>query len=240
MSKPDKKAANQKPGKIVLLPVEQIEPSPFQARTAFDETEIAALAVSILQNGLLQPISVRKTGYHKYQLVAGERRLRACRLAKLERIPAIIQDFDDSETAALGLLENLQRAQLDAFDAARGIREVIRLWKLHPGRSCTPPGVKPARAGQQAALTYPDHRPAAALHRCRSDRAPRPRCTAPAGKPPHRRAGKDRTGQAECAGSRPSGGRHAGCPQRHPRPLPQHGADGGGCAAVCKHLTARG
>ena len=50
MSKPDKKAANQKPGKIVLLPVEQIEPSPFQARTAFDETEIAALAVSILQN----------------------------------------------------------------------------------------------------------------------------------------------------------------------------------------------
>ena len=110
MSKPDKKAANQKPGKIVLLPVEQIEPSPFQARTAFDETEIAALAVSILQNGLLQPISVRKTSYHKYQLVAGERRLRACRLAKLERIPAIIQDFDDSETAALGLLENLQRA----------------------------------------------------------------------------------------------------------------------------------
>ena len=71
MSKPDKKAANQKPGKIVLLPVEQIEPSPFQARTAFDETEIAALAVSILQNGLLQPISVRKTGYHKYQLVQG-------------------------------------------------------------------------------------------------------------------------------------------------------------------------
>ena len=54
MSKPDKKAANQKPGKIVLLPVEQIEPSPFQARTAFDETEIAALAVSILQNGLLR------------------------------------------------------------------------------------------------------------------------------------------------------------------------------------------
>ena len=61
MSKPDKKAANQKPGKIVLLPVEQIEPSPFQARTAFDETEIAALAVSILQNGLLQPIRDRKS-----------------------------------------------------------------------------------------------------------------------------------------------------------------------------------
>ena len=71
--------------------MEQIEPSPFQARTAFDETEIAALAVSILQNGLLQPISVRKTGYHKYQLVARERRQRDCRQAKLERDPAVRQ-----------------------------------------------------------------------------------------------------------------------------------------------------
>ena len=154
MSKPDKKAANQKPGKIVLLPVEQIEPSPFQARTAFDETEIAALAVSILQNGLLQPISVRKTGYHKYQLVAGERRLRACRLAKLERIPAIIQDFDDSETAALGLLENLQRAQLDAFDAARGIREVIRLWNCTQAEAARRLGLsQPALANKLRLLT---------------------------------------------------------------------------------------
>lgn len=154
MSKPDKKAANQKPGKIVLLPVEQIEPSPFQARTAFDETEIAALAVSILQNGLLQPISVRKTGYQKYQLVAGERRLRACRLAKLERIPAIIQNFDDSETAALGLLENLQRAQLDAFDAARGIREVIRLWNCTQAEAARRLGLsQPALANKLRLLT---------------------------------------------------------------------------------------
>ena len=121
-------AKKDKPGKIVMLPVDQIEPSPYQARTAFDETEIAALAVSILQNGLLQPISVRRTGIHKYQLVAGERRLRACRLAKLEKVPAILTDYNDTESAALGLLENIQRAQLDPFDTARGIREVIRLW----------------------------------------------------------------------------------------------------------------
>lgn len=118
----------QKPGKILMLPVDQIEPSPYQARTAFDDTEIAALAVSILQNGLLQPISVRRVGLRKYQLVAGERRLRACRLADLQKVPAILADFDDSESAALGLLENIQRAQLDPFDTARGIREVIRLW----------------------------------------------------------------------------------------------------------------
>ena len=239
MSKPDKKAANQKPGKIVLLPVEQIEPSPFQARTAFDETEIAALAVSILQNGLLQPISVRKTGYHKYQLVAGERRLRACRLAKLERIPAIIQDFDDSETAALGLLENLQRAQLDAFDAARGIREVIRLWNCTQAEAARRLGLsQPALANKLRLLTLTTAQQQLCTAAGLTER--HARAVLPAGKPPHRRAGKDRTGQAECAGSRPSGGRHAGCPQRHPRPLPQHGADGGGCAAVCKHLTARG
>ena len=101
----------QKQGRILMLPVDCIEPSPYQARTAFDEPEIAALAVSILQNGLLQPISVRRVGLHKYQLVAGERRLRACRLAKLDKVPAILADYDDSESAALGLLENLQRSQ---------------------------------------------------------------------------------------------------------------------------------
>ena len=82
----------QKPGKVLMLPVDAIEPSPWQARTAFDDTEIAALAVSILQNGLLQPISVRRVGVRKYQLIAGERRLRACKLAKLEKVPAILAD----------------------------------------------------------------------------------------------------------------------------------------------------
>ena len=120
--------AKDKAARVQMLPVEQIEASPYQARTTFDDTEIAALAVSILQNGLLQPVSVRRTGVHKYQLIAGERRLRACRLARLKRVPALVVDYTDSESAALGLLENLQRAQLDPFDTARGIREVIRLW----------------------------------------------------------------------------------------------------------------
>lgn len=66
--------------KVWLLPIEKITPSPFQARTVFDEGEIKKLAVSILQNGLLQPISVRPTVDGRYQLIAGERRLRACKL----------------------------------------------------------------------------------------------------------------------------------------------------------------
>lgn len=155
MSKPDKKAANQKPGKIVLLPVEQIEPSPFQARTAFDETEIAALAVSILQNGLLQPISVRKTGYHKYPACGqGSGGCGPAAWRSWNCIPAIIQDFDDSETAALGLLENLQRAQLDAFDTARGIREVIRLWNCTQAEAARRLGLsQPALANKLRLLT---------------------------------------------------------------------------------------
>ena len=235
-----KKAANQKPGKIVLLPVEQIEPSPFQARTAFDETEIAALAVSILQNGLLQPISVRKTGYHKYQLVAGERRLRACRLAKLERIPAIIQDFDDSETAALGLLENLQRAQLDAFDAARGIREVIRLWNCTQAEAARRLGLsQPALANKLRLLTLTTAQQQLCTAAGLTERHARAVLRLPES-PPHRRAGKIARDKLSVREADRLVDAMLAAPQRHPRPLPQHGADGGGCAAVCKHLTARG
>lgn len=145
---------SQKPGRVMLLPIDSIEPSPYQARTAFDEPEIAALAVSILQNGLLQPISVRRVGLRKYQLVAGERRLRACRLAKLEKIPAILSDFDDSESAALGLLENLQRSQLDPFDTARGIKEVIRLWGCTQAEAARRLGLsQPALANKLRLLT---------------------------------------------------------------------------------------
>ena len=144
----------QKQGRILMLPVDCIEPSPYQARTAFDEPEIAALAVSILQNGLLQPISVRRVGIRKYQLVAGERRLRACRLAKLDKVPAILADYDDSESAALGLLENLQRSQLDPFDTARGIKEVIRLWGCTQAEAARRLGLsQPALANKLRLLT---------------------------------------------------------------------------------------
>lgn len=116
-------------GKVLLLPVDKIVPSAHQARTHFDEQEIARLALSIAQNGLLQPVSVRP-GKEKgeYELVAGERRLRACKLAGLAEIPAILAQRDESQSAALGLLENIQRQGLDPFEQARGIREVITLW----------------------------------------------------------------------------------------------------------------
>ena len=114
-------------GKIYQLPVEAIRPSPFQARTSFNEQELAGLAQSIRENGLLQPISVRRVE-GCYELVAGERRLRACKLAKMHTIPAILCDYPDERTAALGLLENLQREDLNPFEQAQGLRDVIVLW----------------------------------------------------------------------------------------------------------------
>lgn len=115
-------------GKVLLLPIEDITPSPFQARTSFNEVELKKLAVSILQNGLLQPISVRPTVDGRYQLIAGERRLRACRMAGMTEISAIVYQYEDEQTAALSLLENLQRAELNPFEQARALRDLLSLW----------------------------------------------------------------------------------------------------------------
>mgnify|MGYP000681829766 CR=1 FL=1 len=114
-------------GKIHALPIDAIRPSPFQARTSFDEQELAGLAQSIRENGLLQPISVRKKEDGD-ELVAGERRLRACKMAKMQTIPAILCNYSDERTAALGLLENLQRENLNPFEQAQGLRDVMVLW----------------------------------------------------------------------------------------------------------------
>lgn len=123
-----KKCAYPEHAKVILLPVGEITPSPFQARTVFDETEMKKLAVSILQNGLLQPISVRPTADGRWQLIAGERRLRACIMAGKSDIPAIVYRYEDEQTAALGLLENLQREQLNPFEQARALRDLLNLW----------------------------------------------------------------------------------------------------------------
>ena len=114
--------------RVVLLDVDSITPSPYQARKTFSEKEIKKLAVSILQNGLLQPISVRPTIDGRWQLIAGERRLRACKLAGIRTIPAIVYHFEDEKTAALSLLENIQREQLNPFEQARALRELLDLW----------------------------------------------------------------------------------------------------------------
>ena len=115
-------------GYVVNVPVELIDPSPFQAREFFDEAELAQLAKSINQSGVIQPLTVRSAQNGRFSLIAGERRLRAAKLAGLLQVPCIEQNVKDIEVAALGLEENLQRKDLNCFEQAKGIKELLKVW----------------------------------------------------------------------------------------------------------------
>ena len=143
-------------GKIYFLPIDQIHPSPFQARRTFEEQELAGLAQSIRENGLLQPISVRKAA-EGYELVAGERRLRACKLAQMTTIPAILCSYADEQTAALGLLENIQRTDLNPFEQAQGLRDILVLWDCTQAEAAKRLGMaQPTLANKLRLLKLPE------------------------------------------------------------------------------------
>ncbi len=113
------------------LPVREIEPDPAQPRRHFDETALAGLAQSIAENGLLQPVAVRpKKAGTGYVLIAGERRWRAARMAGLAEIPAIIKEVSDEQAAALALIENLQREDLDPLEEAHGLQALMENYGL--------------------------------------------------------------------------------------------------------------
>lgn len=106
------------------IEIDKITRNPNQPRKNFDETALQELADSIKQNGVLQPILVRKVGI-KYQIVAGERRYLASKLAGLNEIPAVVRDIDDKEVFQLALIENLQRSDLSPMEEAKGYRQLI-------------------------------------------------------------------------------------------------------------------
>jgi ParB family transcriptional regulator, chromosome partitioning protein len=106
------------------IPLASIRPNPQQPRRHFGEAEMASLVASIREHGVLQPILVTET-LEGYQLVTGERRVRAAAAAGLERIPAIVRDLDDQHRLELALVENLQREDLDPIEAAHGFRRLI-------------------------------------------------------------------------------------------------------------------
>lgn len=106
------------------LPIASIVTNPDQPRKSFDETQLSELSDSIKQNGVLQPILVRKKG-DMYEIVAGERRYQASKLAGLKEIPAIVRDIDDAEVFQLALIENLQRSDLTPIEEARGYRQLL-------------------------------------------------------------------------------------------------------------------
>jgi len=111
-------------GDVQQIPLELIEPNPYQPRQHFDEEKLQELAQSIAELGLLEPVLVRRTG-QTYQLIAGERRVRAARIAGLSEVPALVKDFGDLEVMQVALIENLQREDLNPIEEAEGYQRLI-------------------------------------------------------------------------------------------------------------------
>ncbi len=110
---------------ILRIPVDMIEPNPFQPRMTFDQEALEELAESIRALGLIQPITVRRKSDGRYQIISGERRFRACRLAGLDMIPAYIRDTNDQGMLEMAIVENIQRQDLDPIEVAMSYQRLI-------------------------------------------------------------------------------------------------------------------
>src|SRR5580693_2374312 len=111
--------------RVGSIPISQIEPNPLQPRTAFDPARLHELANSIQANGVIQPVIVRRKADH-YELIAGERRLRAAKLAGLTEVPAVIQDYADERLLEVALVENIQREDLNPLETAQALERLVR------------------------------------------------------------------------------------------------------------------
>ncbi len=108
-----------------LVDIDKIQPNPNQPRTHFNETLLQELSESIRENGVLQPLLVRKKG-QKYEIIAGERRYQASKIAGIEKLPVIIKDVDDQKMLELALIENLQRSDLNPIEEAKGYKQLLK------------------------------------------------------------------------------------------------------------------
>jgi ParB family chromosome partitioning protein len=126
-SEPSSPAAQ---GGAVLLPLQSIEPNPLQPRRTFDPEALQALADSILEHGMIQPITVRRMDSGLYQIIAGERRWRAARMAGCSEVPVVVIEADDKKAMELALIENLQRQDLNPIEEAQGYQTLIREYGL--------------------------------------------------------------------------------------------------------------
>lgn len=115
--------------KVLLISTEQVRPNPHQPRSAFPDPDLRQLADSIRQNGILQPLTVRQRG-EIFELIAGERRLRAAKIAGLRAVPCIVMDISERNSAILALVENIQRQDLSFFDEAAAIEKLISYYGM--------------------------------------------------------------------------------------------------------------
>lgn len=110
---------------ILRIPIDMIEPNPFQPRMSFDKEALEELAESIRTFGLIQPVTVRKKSADRYQIISGERRFKACRMAGMEMIPAYIRDANDQGMLEMAIVENIQRENLDPIEVAMSYQRLI-------------------------------------------------------------------------------------------------------------------
>lgn len=130
-------------GQIILVPQEEIYPNPNQPRIRFDFDELEGLAQSIRQNGIIQPIAIRINEKGQYELISGERRLRASRLVGIPRIPCIIMEANDSKSALFALIENIQRTDLGFFEEAQAIEKLLTDYGMSRDEVCKKLGKAP-------------------------------------------------------------------------------------------------
>ncbi|HEY1039432.1 MAG TPA: ParB/RepB/Spo0J family partition protein [Bacteroidia bacterium] len=112
-------------GSIALIPVKHIEANPFQPRTDFEEVALQELVDSIKEHGIIQPVTVRKLGFDKFQLISGERRFRASQIAGLKEVPAYVRVANDQEMLEMALVENIQRQELNPIEIALSYKRLI-------------------------------------------------------------------------------------------------------------------
>jgi ParB family chromosome partitioning protein len=118
-------SSNALAGNVAMIPIASIEANPFQPRTEFEQTALAELSESIKVHGVIQPITVRKMGYDRYQLISGERRTRASLLGGLTEIPAYIRVANDQDMLEMALIENIQRSDLNAIEVALSYKRLL-------------------------------------------------------------------------------------------------------------------
>lgn len=142
---------------ITSLPLQKVEPNPNQPRKSFDEVELQALADSITEHGIVQPLAVRALDGGFYQIIAGERRWRAARLAGLEEVPVVVLEADDRTVMELALIENLQRQDLNPMEEAEGYRVLMQEYGLTQEQAASRVGKsRPAVTNALRLLALPD------------------------------------------------------------------------------------
>ena len=142
---------------VTTLPLQKIEPNPKQPRRTFDPEALQSLADSIAEHGVVQPLAVRDAGNGYYQIIAGERRWRAARLAGLTELPVVVLDADDQTVMELALIENLQRQDLNPMEEAEGYRVLIEEYGLTQEQAAARVGKsRPAVTNALRLLALPD------------------------------------------------------------------------------------